>query len=166
MNSSLLQKQDHRVESDKKTIRNESIVLILFGVILLGFTILLFSEVSWLITLLSLPYIITGLIGLIAICNDSELSLDIFKVLIYILLVFNAALGLLSAVNFVYLLAYPTDCSKSGSDSCYIAAAFAVFFDIISAIVAVVCSLIIFFLIIVLNHVKKYTEDQKSANLV
>lgn len=155
------------VESDKKTLKNESVVLLIIGIILLILIIRLNpNDTYWMYIALSLLYIIAGISGLIAVKKNSATLMTIFKAIIYVIIVFNVALILLSTIFFVYLIANPVDCSKSKSDTCGLGGAIAILIEIISIVTIIVSGLITFFLVVIIKHTKRYSQDQESARFV
>ena len=155
------------IEADKKSIRIESVSIIVIG----SFYLLLFFKIinpdySLSYIPISILYITTGISGCICLRNNSSGFQTIYKVLIIALIIAKVILIVFAIIFIVVLILNPVKCSKSKSDMCGVGVVAWLFLLILTVVLMTVFLSTLSLFFVMLKHLKKYQDDIRSLGFI
>jgi hypothetical protein len=155
------------IDADKKTIRNESAIVIILGLFyfFLGLRIRE-NQIAVIGLIISLLYISTGILGCLSLRSNNSFLLKLYKILIYVLIVIKVLCIIFLLFLIGYIILNPVDCSKSKSDTCGLGQALMYIILILAVIGIIIYCATLFLFCVMLNHSRKYLEDIQSMRFV
>ena len=152
-------------EVDQKNTLTSSFVLLALAIIFLLMIRYLqnYSDFPWVFIIPAL-YCIASLLGLFGCFSENPNRLLFYQISLWVLLVMNGLIAVLSILYGIFTLLNPYECDRSQQENCSLFSLLYIFALIRAIYSATISSALIPMMIVFLRFVSKFKEDKISRN--